>query len=301
MRVTTGLGAMGTTVSPSPGAVRARAVTQVGPVAPVSGSGRWSGTAEGARRSRVRSERESRPQWSAPDAVDWDELDRRHALRYELDQDDAERYRGSRQWSDREQFASDGSSSGRRQSNRTGSAPVSLRPARGRLPAGPPNGGGMDRSSGPVASSLPVGDDPTPLFTATEYVAVGDSPLYQFVAEFIATGDELLGQDVGRIAAADQQPYRELTESMTSGHRSADPVLEALRSPAPVPPISLAPAPVAPIVVRPVAVRPAPVESMADMDFPGGRHRDGWRVAGHRSSAESGRRSAARTPRHRAA
>jgi hypothetical protein len=336
MRVTTGLGATGTPASPPIG--RARAVTDVGPVVPGSGAGGWNGTAEEIRRSRPGSERGTSPRRSVRDVMDRDvmdrdvmdrgvmdrgeidrdevdrdsihrdEVDRRHALRYEVDQDDADRYRGSRQWSDREQFAAERGNDGPGvpPRNLRGSAPVSLRRPRERRPAARPDvHAETDPAREPLTPLLPVGEDPTPLFTATEYVAVGDSPLFQFVAEFIAIGDDLLGRDVGRIIAADARAHRQPAEPMVSGRRSADPLLDQPRPsavPAPVAVLPVAtPVAVAPIVRRVPAVRSAPVEAMTDADFPGGRHRDGWRVAGHRSAIDSGRRSAVRGPRHRAA
>jgi hypothetical protein len=123
---------------------------------------------------------------------------------------------------------------------------------------------------------LPFAGDPTPLFTATEYVSIGDSPLYQVVAEFIAAGDSLLGQDTaGSLPVA-----------------AAAPIAVA---PVPPTPVTSTPAPPARVSAPLASVPPAPD------DLPSGRHRDGWRVAGHRSPAESGRRSATRSPRHRAA
>jgi len=298
MRVTTGLGAMDVAVPPAVGRVRGRTATQAAPL-PGPVAERWSGTAEGARRSRARSERGLGPRWSGRDGVDWDEVDRRHALRYETDQDDtaelmigraaagryetgrspadpdgSDRYRGSRQWSDREQFAAPDDGSRFRPGTHRGSVPVSLRAPRG-VASAPSSAGSAALYPAEALSTQPVMDDPTPLFTATEYVAIGDSPLYQFVAEFIATGDDLISS----VAVA----------------------------PAPVAPTPVRPAPVAPAAAlasvrsAPVVVRSLAVGPGADADFPGGRHRDGWRVAGHRSAAESGRRSDGRAPRHRAA
>jgi hypothetical protein len=250
--------------------------------------------------------------------LDWEELDRRHALRYEidqsadlhrLDQDDDrddyapgryetgrydDQYRGTRQWSDREQFASSDDGSGRLR-GRAGSPPVSLRPPRRPISSTEPSAGpAPDRTS-----SLPTGDDPTPLFTATEYVAIGDSPLYQFVADFIAIGDQLLNQE-SRLASLDvsidTRLYHEVTEALSAPVVAQPPVVApaALVAPTPV----IAPS----AVVEPAPV-PGPVAAVIvpALEFSGGRHRDGWRVAGHRPAVESGRRSAGRTPRHRAA
>src|SRR5689334_5836239 len=131
MRVTTGLGAMGTSSAPPVGGVPGRTATPPEPGS--SAPGRWSGTADGLRRSRSARAR----QWTAMNELDWEELDRRHALRYEIDQSDElhrveqdedrvdyapgryetgrydDQYRGTRQWSDREQFAASDDGSGR--------------------------------------------------------------------------------------------------------------------------------------------------------------------------------------------
>lgn len=318
MRVTTGLGAMGTTSAPSVGGVPGRTATQLEPGS--SAPGRWSGTADGLRRSRSGRGQ----QWTAMSELDWEELDRRHALRYEidqsehhdhLDQDDDQddyapgryetgryddQYRGTRQWSDREQFASSDDGSGRLRS-RAGAAPVSLRPPRRPLSSADPSAvQPLDR-----ASSLPTGDDPTPLFTATEYVAIGDSPLYQFVADFIAIGDQLLSQESGLPAldlSIDTRLYHEVTEALSA------PVV-AQPSPAGPAPVEMPAAVVVPtpVVASAAVVEPAPVPGplaavvVPAVEFSEGRHRDGWRVAGHRPAVESGRRSAGRAPRHRAA
>jgi hypothetical protein len=184
---------------------------------------------------------------------------------------------------------------------------------------------------------VPAGEDPTPLFTATEYVAVGDSPLYQLVAEFIAIGDgpsdqdtrptaldDLLDQDaIWPIALDDLQSRQELTRPIVTDdirvYREVTapsvPAVQPLAVPssrarraqlrAPQVPPHASPVRVAQpnIQVQPSSVRPSSVRSASvrSAELPSGRHRDGWRVAGHLSGAESARRSAARAPRHRAA
>jgi hypothetical protein len=203
---------------------------------------RWNGTAAQLRRSRPPSLSVRDQRWSLAEQapIDWDELDRRHAGRYEPEPSPGG-YRAS-QWSDRDEAVypveRSGPYPGTLPSSRGAAGPVALR--------APRSPDAADAFGPEPAAALPDGLDPTPLFTATEYVAVGDSPLYQFVAEFIATGDRLLAQEV---------PPSVLDEPLPA---------------------------------------PGPARS-------GGRHQDGWRVAGHRSGTESSRRSSGRTPRHRAA
>jgi len=359
MRVTTGLGDTGgdTPRSPAVGAAPHRSVFQGDPL---PGPARWAGTAEGVRRS-VAASRAGRSdlQWSDQDDVHWDEVDRKHALRYEAEQDEtvrsgthgaradradrlgadraagdrygSDRYRGSsRQWSDRDWSTSSTDRPGAFPTtmprSRGGSAgPVSLRAPR--VPAVPPLSPASlsPRSTdpvvptraarlaaGPLPALVPVGEDPTPLFTATEYVAAGESPLYQLVAEFIAIGDSLPDQDVTQpIVIDDSRVYREAAEpSEPAVQPVAVPVSPVRRSQLRAPQV-LTPEVQAsqvraaepylraqPSSVRPTSMQPSSVRSA---ELPSGRHRDGWRVAGHLSAAESGRRSAARAPRHRAA
>ncbi len=106
----------------------------------------------------------------------------------------ADRYRGTRQWSDR-------SGSDHDRSGPWIERPAALYATPPRRPAGfasPPRSGGLAlpmSAPAPIAPAraprTPASDtgDPTPLFTATEYVAIGDSPLYRVVAELIAVGD----------------------------------------------------------------------------------------------------------------
>jgi len=254
MRVTTGLGAE-ITALPSATAVGGptdRLAIPANP-RPLPGPVRWRGTADGAGRSRSRSgfdQSRSDRQWS-----DRDESDQQlHALRQEADRYGSERtgtgrYRGSREWSDRDRFTSS--------SSRGFPPPLRLRAPRAPVTPVPE----------PAETSLFDPDvDPTPLFTATEYVAIGDSPLYQFVAEFIGVGDGLLVTEL------------------------AEPV-----------------APVGPRAEFEVAEEKVPADE-AELDSPvegsdlgGGKHRDGWRVAGHQPSVDGSPRSARRSPRHRAA
>lgn len=293
MRVTLGLGATTTAVPPSAavgGATYPQAI-QVNP-RPLPGPGRWVGTAEGARRSRSHSgvaPPGSDRHWSDRDDVDPGSGradSARTVVRSGSARPEADRYRGSRQWSDRdgtdrdrndEWIARPGALYGTPPITR-GSFPPPLRlrapgarvtPALSARPVIPA------RAPSAVPAGAPIGDDsdPTPLFTATEYVAVGDSPLYQYVAELIAVGDALPGTGV--------------TEP-----------------PAPVnPPVdSMVPAAPVPSAAAPhfqASDLQGSVQPSSDLD--GGKHRDEWRVAGQRSAIDGSRRSNRRSPRHRAA
>jgi hypothetical protein len=217
MRVTSGLGAVTTDVSPSVAVDRPTypSPAQAGP-RPLPGPGRWIGTAASLRRTTdYPGVDEDEVMWSPDDrqqmlrSMAAREFDR-EADRHGIDRSARDLYRGTRQWSDRE--ASDRNRSGP-WANRPGGpvGPV------GPIPRGPGGFAGPRRSlpvppldavnhaAATMPRGMPVldGSDPTPLYTATEYVAVGDSPLYQVVAQLIAVGD---GTPSGADAPMDPVP-----------------------------------------------------------------------------------------------
>jgi hypothetical protein len=226
----------------------------------------------------------------------------------------------------------------------------------------------------PAGAPIEDGSDPTPLFTATEYVAVGDSPLYQFVAEYIAEGDlpaaqgDLLGVE-GDLLAGESSESLELegvasSEAAVAEYEVAEypvsqysvpefavpefalpdlavpgvafteasipavPETEMTTDSVAVPgvdelldPLEWA-APDVEVDAYETAAYEADAYDVAAYDAPtvemglesfvevpeaseenleSGKHCDGWRVAGHRPSVDAGRRSAERSPRHRAA
>ncbi|HST81087.1 MAG TPA: hypothetical protein VLL08_05075 [Kineosporiaceae bacterium] len=205
MRVTSGLGAVTTDVSPPVAAGRPSYLSapQTGP-RPLPGPGRWTGTAASLRRTTDYPGAEE-------DEVTWPQDDRQQMLRSMADREaDHHGYRGTRQWSDRET------------SDRNRSGPWAGHPGGpvgpvGPIPRGPGGFAGPRRglsglptdAVGHAPATMPRGmpvlddSDPTPLYTATEYVAVGDSPLYQVVAELIAVGD---GGQSGAGAPVDPMP-----------------------------------------------------------------------------------------------
>jgi hypothetical protein len=236
----------------------------------------------------------------------------------------------------------------------------------------------------PAGAPIEDGSDPTPLFTATEYVAVGDSPLYQFVAEYIAEGDlpaaqgDLLGVE-GDLLAGESSESLALEDVASSEATTAEyalpeyevPEYEGTEYPVSqysvpqfavpdwavpdwaVPGLAVAEASIPAVpetemttdsVAVPgvdelldplewaapdvevdayetaayeadaydVAAYDAPTVEMglesfvevpeaSEENLESGKHCDGWRVAGHRPSVDAGRRSAERSPRHRAA
>lgn len=308
MRVTLGLGATTTAVPPSAavGGARYPQAIQANP-RPLPGPSRWVGTAEGARRSRPRPGVDpsgNHRQWSdrddvEPGAARRPETDRpgvgsdrpgvgRPAAdhrpgsdhRQQSDPSGSDRYRGSRQWSDRdasdrdrndEWIARPGALYGTRPTTRASSPPpLRLRAPGVRVtPVVPARPVIPTRAPSVVPAGMPISDDsdPTPLFTATEFVAVGDSPLYQYVAELIAVGEAL-------------------------------PSTDGTESPAPVNPpgVGLAPE------TRPSGLPRSQMQGTAAQDsVDGGKHRDERRVAGHRSAVDGSHRSRGRSPRHRAA